>query len=528
MKSRLCLLSLILLLSLSPGCGDKKGAALLPNREEKEPNDSAAQALAVANGAIVKGFIAAPKDQDWFKIAIPTDSTAILRSELTGVIGLNLKMELFDSQNEKLVEADKNKEAEGEIIANYGLATGDYFLRVRELWTEGKERKFNDTTAYHLRIYLSAIGPEVEFESNNKAIRANLVQSEQPIRGYISPYKDVDWFKILLPEFGNQYLELQLSGLDNVALQLEVYDPIEALLLKRNSIAKGEGVAVLNLGIKPELEFYYIAIHAGAWHSNEESTYQLAAYFKSYEGQMEFEPNDKLVRASPIASGDTITGYFDTPDDADWYQLQCLAPSAQIARIEVMGVPKINLKLTLFNANEEQILCVNETGEMENEIITNIGLKSNTNYFLKAENVARSANPAERYAIYLNIDRLSAFEEFEPNNEKETATLMELDTNIRGYIHPIGDIDFYKLELTARQISGLKIMLDGIIKVNTDMVLYNADMQKIAEANSRQSEETETLTVDLTPGIYFIKIYDNDGKESNYRDLYELMILSSQ
>ncbi len=528
MKFRIALLSLILSLSLSLGCGDKKEKAVLSTLDEKEPNDSIELALSVNEGTIVKGFIGTPKDQDWYKISIPSDSSAILKSELTGVIGINLKMELFDSQNQKLVEADKNKEAEGEIITNYGLSSGDYFLRVRELWTEGKERKFNDTTAYQLSIHLASVQPTAEFESNDKAIKANLIQPEQSMRGYISPYKDVDWFKIMLPKYGNQYLELQLSGLENVALQLEVYDPIEALLIKRTSLEKGEGVAILNLGIKPELEFYYIAVQGGTWQSNEDSTYELAANFKSYEGKMEFEPNDKLVRASQIARGDTIRGFFDASDDIDWYQLQCFAPDAQIARIEAMGIPKINLKLTLFNADEEQILSVNETGEMEPEVITNIGLKGSSNYYLKVENLGKLPNKDEPYSIYLNMNPVSAFEEFEPNNEAETATVIGLDTNIRGYIHPIGDIDLYKLDLTTREVSGLRFMLKGIVKVNTDMALYNADMQKIAAANSHQSEETETLTVDLAPGIYFIKIYDNDGKESNYRDQYDFMILLSQ
>ena len=65
-----------------------------------------------------------------------------------------------------------------------------------------------------------------------------------------------------------------------------------------------------------------------------------------------------------------------------------------------------------------------------------------------------------------------------------------------------------------------------MVKVNTDIALYDADLKKIAEANSRQSEETEILSANVTPGIYYIKVYDNDGKESNYRDQYELIVLS--
>lgn len=532
MKNWIYSIGIILLLTVALNCGSKKEISekkeLKPNLEEVEPNDSQAQAQSVADGTFARGFIGAQKDQDWYKLSIPLDSSAILRVELTGVPGINLKMELFDSDGAELLDVNKNKEDEGEIITNEGLTSGVYFLRIRELWLQGRERKFNDTTAYHLHIYLSPAAPDVEFESNDKAIKSKLVQAEQSIRGYISPYKDVDWFKILLPKYGNHYLELQLSGLENVDLEMAVYDPIEALLLKRNNAGRGDGETILNLGINPDLDFYYIAVQGGTWQSNEDTTYQLTAFFKPYEGKMEFEPNDRMVHASPIASGDTVRGFFDTADDVDWYQLQCFAPYQQIARIEAFGIPKINLNLTVFNHDEEQIWSVNETGEMENEIITNIGLKSNSNYFLKIENVGKSVNLEQRYSIFLNINQFSAFEEFEPNNQKDEATQLNLDTSVRGYIHPIGDVDFYKLDLSNRHVTGLKLTLKGIVKVNTDMALYDAELKKIAEANSRQSEESEILSARVTPGIYYIKVYDNDGKESNYRDQYELIVLSEQ
>jgi len=530
MKFWIFILSLILLLALSLNCGGKKEMpgeeALVPSLEETEPNDSQSQAHPVVDGTIAKGYIGAKKDQDWYKIHIPPDSSAILRAELTGVLGLNLKMELFNSEGGEILDVNKYKEEEGEIITNQGLLSGDYFLRVRELWAEGKERKFNDTTAYHLNIHLTPIQPDVEFESNDKAVKSNLIQSEQPIKGYINPYKDVDWYKVVPPQYGNHYLEVKLSGLENVDLQLEVYDPIEALLLNRNSAGKDEGETILNLGINPELEFYYILVRGGTWHSNEDSTYQLSATFKSYKGKMESEPNDRMVRASEIARGDTVKAFFDTQDDVDWYQLQCLAAYPQIARIEVFGIHQVNPKLTLFNEDEEQVWSVNETGEMENEIITNIGLKSHTNYFLKIENVAKSTNIDEKYSIFMDVNHFLAEEEFEPNDKTESATIISLDTRIKGFIHPIGDVDFYKLDLTTSNATGLKVSLKGIVKVNTDMALYDADMQKIAQANSRQTEETENLSIDITRGVYFIKVYDNDGKESNYRDQYDLVVIS--
>ncbi len=516
----------ILLVSLLFACGTKTEKPVFQVIAEQEPNDAPAQAQLVSHGVIVQGVIGAPKDQDWYRISIPGDSLAILRAELTGVLGLNLKLELFDRNNEKLIEADKNKEDLGETISNYGLVAGDYFLRVRELWAEGKERKFNDTTAYQLRIQLARVLPEREFEPNNKAIRANLLQPGRPVYGYISPYQDVDWYKIALPPERNRFLTLQLTGIENMDLEMAIYDPIEAELMVRNSGGKGEGETIFNLGIQPELEYYYVVIKGGKWQSNEDSTYRLTASFRDFSGQMELEPNDRPVRATRISSGDTLKGVIDTPGDIDWYQLHNYSINPQVARIVALGVPKINLKLTVFDETEKAIWTVNDGGEMENEIISNIGLPGNSTYYLKVENLTKTSNIDQPYSLLAMVDPLAEGDEFEPNNDFDTATAIQANSRVKGYVHPIGDVDFYRLDLTNKYQTRLRLTLKGIIKVNTDLVIYNDSKQKVAEANSRPSEATETLTVDLFRGIYYIKVYDDDGKQSNHRDPYELIILA--
>jgi len=60
------------------------------------------------------------------------------------------------------------------------------------------------------------------------------------------------------------------------------------------------------------------------------------------------------------------------------------------------------------------------------------------------------------------------------------------------------------------------------MKVNTDMVLYDENLQEVASAAEKASEESERIDKELSSGIYYLKVYDNDGKESNYRDKYKI------
>ena len=530
MNTRMLIFIPLVIIICSIGCGGKKEIkdTLAPNLEEIEPNNKQSQAVTVSHGTIVKGFINEKMDQDWYKITIPEDSSAILKAELTGIEDINLKMELFDVDKELLLEVNRYKEGEGETLTNYLLKPGEIFIRVRELWLKNKEKKFNDTTAYNLRIYLSKLTPDVELEPNNKAINATPIIPDSSMKGFISPYNDIDWYRLTLIQQNNKYLEIVLSALENVDVKLKVYDPIEALIEEANKGGKGEGEKITNLGVDPAKEFYYIVVEGGSWQTNEISSYQLSARFVQAVNKIEFEPNDRLVKATEIADGDSIFGFIDDGKDVDWYHIKRDATESQIARIEVKGIPKIDFKLSLANELEESLLSVNETGEQESERITNFGLMGSEDYYFKLESVKNGANDADQYSVFIKLNSYFGTEEFELNNQKETANPIEIEKAMAGYIHPVGDVDFYRLELPNRYYGKLEIILEGIMKVNTDMILYDDSMNEIATAAAKLEEGIERIIFDAYPGIYYIKVYDNDGKESNYRDKYKIAIFIKQ
>ncbi len=492
---------------------------------ETEPNNDAEQAEFVSNSEIIRGFIDEKLDQDWYKIHIPEDSSAILKAELTGIHDINLKMELFDNKADKPVrEINRNKEGEGETLTNYLLTPGNYFLRVRELWLKKFDKKFNDSLAYHLKINLEKVNQGIELEPNDRAVESNKLIPGVPKRGYISPRNEKDWYKLSLLPVENQYLEITLTGIEDVDLSLKVYDPIEAVIYAADENGKGEGEKITNLGIEPEKEFYYIVVEGGSWQSNETSQYELMAQFVQTTQKVELEPNDRMVKATTIASGDTIYGFIDKEKDEDWYHIDKGTFDTQVARVEVAGVPNVDFQIDIINDMEETVLSVNETGEQEDERLTNIGLQRSIDYFVRLKSVGKGSNDTDQYSISLTMNPYSEGEEFELNNSKETANPIELERAVAGYIHPRGDVDFYRLVVRNRQAGKLEIILEGIMKVNTDMILYDEELEEIARAQAKPTEGIERITFDGNPGVYFIKVYDNDGKESNYRDRYKLAV----
>ncbi len=521
----ICISLLILVVSVT-GCGNnsQNKSPVAYNTEETEPNDGRDKAQPVQHGTILRGFIQKQMDQDWYRLTIPKDSLAVLRADLSSIPAMDIVMKLYNNEGELLLECDKNKADQGERLTNYGVQPGTYYLLVREAWYRDRAKTANDSIPYYLSIYLKPHRIGWELEPNSRGVDATPMLTDTAMSGYLSPANDEDWYRLPLDGHGDDYLEVSLSGLPGVNTRVQVFDPIEAPIHGADHGGQGAAEKISNMGVDIEKEFYYIVVSAKRGESNEDSTYRLVARFLSQQGKMEFEPNNRIVRAMTIADGDTVYGFMDESKDVDWYEIIRPAIGAFIGRVELRGVPDVDFKMTVTDELEEPILVVNEGGEQENEIISNVGLNQAARYFIKIESVNKGANITDRYALSLRLRSPSPTEEFEFNNAPEAANALELERAIAGYIQPIGDVDYYRFTIPNRYLGKLEIVLEGIIKVNTDMVLYDDTMRELAKAARRPTEGIERISFDAFPGTYYIKVYDNDGRESNWRDPYKLAI----
>ncbi|MCK5738735.1 hypothetical protein KAH55_06120 [bacterium] len=525
MKFRAVIIFLISVFMIMSACSPRSDSSQpfkVTNLKESEPNDKAADALTVQDGSVVKGYIGLPQDQDWYHIHVPEDTSYILRAQLTGLPKMNLKMELFDAAKDELLDIDLNKQDAGEILSNYGLLPGDYYLRVRELWLKEKTKMANDSTFYVLKVTLQIPGNSLEFEPNNRGIIANPILPDVPVTGYLAPYGDEDWFKLDLPDTPNYYLEISVSGVENVNTKLGIYDPIEAEILSLDGAPKGQAEKIPNLGIDTTRAFYFLKVSATSkWATNTEQAYTLNVHFVSTPDRVEIEPNDRIVRATRLAGTDTVQGFIDTGKDVDWYQLTNTDTVAHVVRIENYGVRKVDLALQILDELEENQATIDDTGEMEAEIFPNLGIAPGVSYFIQVKNNASRGNTEEFYRLVTRSRRYYNDEEFEFNNMPEQASLLLPNRYVSGYIHPGGDVDFYRIELPHPR-NKVDLVLRGILKVNTDLVLYDNEMTEIISANQRPAEETEKISIILKNGIYYLKVIGAEKNQCNYRDKYKL------
>jgi hypothetical protein len=192
---------------------------LLPyqGRTEFEPNNQRADATPFELDSI-QGAIAPSGDVDWYKISFASDTRQLLRTELTGVTGMDLVLTLKDSIGNDLLPIDNMGKEQPEILTDYGMTKGDYFLVV----TEKTGKKADSHNGYTLNQKLVPWQAGLEWEPNNSTGTVQSLKVGESVDGYFAPKGDQDWYEFNLYQKG--VVEIELTGVINVASSITLYD----------------------------------------------------------------------------------------------------------------------------------------------------------------------------------------------------------------------------------------------------------------------------------------------------------------
>ena len=98
--------------------------------------------------------------------------------------------------------------------------------------------------------------------------------------------------------------------------------------------------------------------------------------------------------------------------------------------------------------------------------------------------------------------------EIEPNNSADQAGLLFLGSPLRGRIKPLGDEDFFKLEIDQPKSPQLSILLRGRPYIRTSLQLYR-DGREIAHFDpTNASGESAIIKFPVTAGSYGIRVFE--------------------
>jgi serine/threonine-protein kinase len=164
-------------------------------REEREPNDEAAQANKIAAGTPVTGYLGkrhspTEPDRDMFVVQWPTGSRHVVTVSVSGLPNIDINLSVNDGDGLHGAMVDEAGVGSGEVLHRREV-DGRVVIMVTE--TVAKDQGLpveNVSDPYTLTVTEDTLGGETE--PNNMDADANPLVATEELRGYLDTRLDVD------------------------------------------------------------------------------------------------------------------------------------------------------------------------------------------------------------------------------------------------------------------------------------------------------------------------------------------------
>lgn len=348
------------------------GVARPGETEEREPNDGADVATALAPGAAVRARIEPDADLDYYRIDVA--QAGALSVQVGAVPGTDLTLEIEDAAGATLARSDRGAANVAEGVPNLGVTPGRYVAIVRKKPAPVKKRSRRGAPpppepapgsgpAYEVTAQVAPFGKNAEREPDDDRGTANDLIVGDKVTGYIGWTGDADVWKLSTEALtAKNVLDLELGPVEGIALSVEIADGIGGTLVSRKA---PRGAALVVRGLLPVVTqgappFHYVTVRADR--SNPEAAYQLEVTGQPIGTDPELEPNDTPERAMPVPADRTVINDASwTPGDVDCYAIPP-DPSARTLDVSIDTPAESDLRAELL-VNGKSVATADQKGK---------------------------------------------------------------------------------------------------------------------------------------------------------------------
>jgi len=358
-----------------------------------------------------------------------------------------------------------------------------------------------------LAILSGAGGQNVDSnEPNNQIGDATDLGIAQAISSNVFPAGDVDFYKVYVDSPG--VFEAQLSNVpETMKGRIDFYGTNMNWISRADAENPGDSV-ILKRDIG-KAGWYYLGIVDLSGGSNP-SEYSLAV---SFEPVIDEEPNGEIGEATEIKPGDNITGYIFPAQDWDLYKV--FLNSSGILQASLTNVPQfvagsMKGRIDFYGHNMNWVTRMDAENAAD-DVVLKLDIGSPGWYYLGVGDLnGGSYNKTYNFAVDFEpvIDQ-------EPNNEIGDATEMQLGQEIKGYIFPAGDVDFYKVYIDnpgPLQASLQDVPRSAKLSMRGRIDFFGKNMNWITRMDAEKPGDDVVLKVDIAEaGWYYFGISDLNG-----------------
>lgn len=447
---------------------------------EREPDDDLqhAQPLELPKG--VRGTIGPPiappaatgkasalrGDEDYYQWLVGGAGKQTARVELSGVPGLALVLEALDGDGQRIVGAVDAGPGEAQVIPNLAVEAGrTYYLRVRAALPSergaphGRAREVNPppSDAAHSYTLVVTPSPRVEGEEeepNDTPEQANPMAGAEA-SGYFGHRRDEDWLK--LPSEGappGATVRLELSAVDGVAPSLRVADGAGKAIAEARG-GRGDELRMRNApracatcGPAEAAGVTLLSVRAGAGYSGD-LRWTLRTQLEAPLEGAEIEPNETRATATLVDARRGVSGFL-WPGDVDVYRLHLDGPS--IVRVDLAVPERVDAKLEWLDEGDHVRMKSDEGGPGGAELLPAL-FAAGGEVYLRVSARPRDTAFDAPYKLSFAVEADDGGTEHEPNGSAKQATPIAAGREVRGFLFPRGDEDWYRAATPAGAVT---------------------------------------------------------------------------
>ncbi|MEW5899960.1 MAG: hypothetical protein AB1715_00690 [Acidobacteriota bacterium] len=227
----------------------------------------------------------------------------------------------------------------------------------------------------------------------------------------------------------------------------------------------------------------------------------------------EREPNNTREEANEVQLGETVEGFIEAEFDEDFYKLVVNKPGKSIIRVDVSGAPDVQLVLRILDAEGNQLEFIDETGPGEPEALIDFGVTEAV-YYLKVEGTQEKAKTAKYVMTTKFLRPWQEDEEFEVNDEMESATGFKLAQAMHGLSYPRGDRDWFVINIPEPGLDFFIVEALAQPKINLQLSFYDSDGKKLNDADLGEAGEKEVFVrLRQKPGKFYVMVWSYDSSD---------------
>ena len=231
-----------------------------------------------------------------------------------------------------------------------------------------------------------------------------------------------------------------------------------------------------------------------------------------YQAIQEIEPNNAFADANEINLDSRIHGKIYNAGDEDFFKFNITEKG--ILYIKMYEVPQgLRPSIKIYDPSIPGRIVSQKGGSANEQIILETEFDKPGLYYLLVRDWYGNISSLDSYSMNFNF--IKNQDEYEPNETKEAARVIDFGKNYFATIAAKADSDFYKLSIPdAGKIT--VYLKDMPVNIRPYMKLYRDSGQNIDIKGGAAGEDVIMEFETANPSNYYIQVYDRYNSESSF------------